>query len=136
MSPTRTRTATRPAPSKATVASAVAAKTESTPILGLPKVTGNLEEFRAYVVAADESSKRNAKEREAFVLGNRLAALRARYTRTRGKDGSPAGETFSDYAIRVSGVTVPTNEGERKALLDGIATYSRYVAFRNSKPKK
>lgn len=96
--------------------------------------TSNLAAFREFVLAESGDSLKSEAERSAFVLGNRLAGLRASYTADRkaGKLASPD-ESFSDYAIRTSGVTVPKSEAAKSALLAGIATYTRYVAYRNSR---
>lgn len=102
-------------------------------------VTANNAAFHAFVRNENEGRFTTDAEIAAFDLGLRLSGLKARYQKARSA-GTPtdvriaSDVSFADYAIETSGVSVPKSASAKAALVAGIESISRYVAWRNSKP--
>lgn len=94
--------------------------------------TANLAAFAEFVRNELDKPFATKAETEAFDLGVRLAGLRASFQKDRKAGKIPSDLSFADYAIESSGITVPTGNA-RTALLAGIGSYTRYVAYRNAR---
>lgn len=135
MSPTRTRKPIAPKAEVTATVEAVSAAIDRNVKYLAKSPTANLAAFAAYAIGEAEKNGtvKTKAEREAFALGNRLAGLRSKFTDDRKNGKIEATESFADYAIRSSGVTVPTDERARSAFLAGIASYTRYVSYRSAR---
>lgn len=94
--------------------------------------TANLVAFHEFVRGEMTEPLKTKAEQEAFDLGLRLSGLRAAYQKDRKSSAIPADQSFVDYAIKSSGIKVPTGAAH-DALVAGINSYTRYVAFRNAR---
>lgn len=122
----KTRTATRPAAQ--VVEDAIASNSKY--VTKAP--TTNLAGFSAYAVSTLETPFKTKAETEAFILGNKLAGLRAKWQNDRRTSKIAMTVTFEDYCVSSSGVEVKS-DNERIALLAGIATYKNYVNYRDAR---